>query len=180
MNASRTPHSLDDAGMTLVEVVAYALLSATMLLVIGSIFGAGWNAAQLATRRDTATGSALAVTTSIDASVRNATDDFAVGSNYLTAKVAKGTCSWEYRAWWLNGTDLMYRTSTSAAPAIPTDGSRTGWVTLASGMSIRPGATNGFVKTGARLQLNLRARSGQEAVLITSSYVALAKGTPSC
>lgn len=180
MNATKSPCGKDDAGTTLVEVVAYAFLAAMMLLVIGSIFGTGWSATQLATRRDTATGSALAVTTSIHAGIRNATEDFTVGDDHVIAKVATGACGWEYRAWWLNGSDLLYRTSTSAAPTIPTDGSRTGWVTLASGMSIRPGATSGFVKTGARLQLNLRSRSGQEAIPITASYVAQAKGTPSC
>lgn len=173
------PGVRDDFGMSLVEVVVYAMLSALMLMVVGSVFGAGWASAQLTTRRDTATGTALAITNSVHGSIRNATDDFTVGDNYLVAKVATGKCGWEYHAWWLDGTDLLYR-SGSTAPAIPAAGSRSGWVTIASGVSIRPGATSGFVKNGARLDLNLRARSGQEAVLITSGVVAQAKGTPPC
>lgn len=182
--SSNTTDAARDQGISLVEVVMYAGLSAMMLLVVAAVFTSGWQAARATTGRDAATGTALVITGSIQGSIRNATEDFTAGSNHLIAKVAKETCGWEYRAWWLDGADLLYRVGASAAPTIPPSGARTGWVVLASGVSILPGETNAFEKKATagqvRLQLNLRAQSGDTVVPIRAAYAAQAKGTPPC
>ncbi|KRB37600.1 hypothetical protein [Microbacterium sp. Root180] len=121
----------DDSGLSLVELLVYAAVSALFLGLLALMFVNGIQAQAQTTDRDTATGRASAVSDSILTSIRNASAFTIVGANRaLIAKVSTAGGGFECRAWVLTtGGDVRYTTSSSAIST----GSTTGWALLVDG-----------------------------------------------
>jgi Tfp pilus assembly protein FimT len=123
-----------EAGVTLVELIIYVVIAALVTGLMAGIFINGLHSQTAATDRDTATGKAGVVTSSLQQSLRNATTvSPATGTtNTLIAVVATGTSSWQCRAWALTATgDLVYKSSSSAFSVVST----AGWTVLAKNVT---------------------------------------------
>ena len=170
----------DDAGMTLVELIMYILLSALFLGLLATLFATTLTAGQQTRNRDTATGTAQVVSESLQTSVRNAALVRVDGAQ-LRAVVATGASQWECRAWVLQSGELRYRAS---AAAIPVGTATTGWAVLATGVVGTKAAGSPFVLSSTdSVSIGYRVTVGEASVNITSAATAQAKseGTiPAC
>lgn len=170
----------DDAGMTLVELIMYILLSALFLGLLATLFATTLTAGQQTRNRDTATGTAQVVSESLQTSVRNAAIVRVDGAQ-LRAVVATGASQWECRAWALQSGELRYRASTSA---IPVGTATTGWTVLARGVVGTKAAGSPFVLSSSdSVSIGYRVTVGEASVDITSAATAQAKSegsVPAC
>lgn len=170
----------DDAGMTLVELIMYILLSALFLGLLATLFATTLTAGQQTRNRDTATGTAQVVSESLQTSVRNAALVRVDGAQ-LRAVVATGASQWECRAWVLQSGELRYRAS---AAAIPVGTATTGWAVLATGVVGTKASGSPFVLSSTdTVSIGYRVTVGEASVNITSAATAQAKseGTiPAC
>ncbi len=170
----------DDAGMTLVELIMYIMLSALFLGLLATLFATTLTAGQQTRNRDTATGTAQVVSESLQTSVRNAALVRVDGAQ-LRAVVATGASQWECRAWVLQSGELRYRAS---AAAIPVGTATTGWAVLATGVVGTKAAGSPFVLSSTdSVSIGYRVTVGEASVNITSAATAQAKseGTiPAC
>lgn len=170
----------DDAGMTLVELIMYILLSALFLGLLATLFATTLTAGQQTRNRDTATGTAQVVSESLQTSVRNAALVRVDGAQ-LRAVVATGASQWECRAWALQSGELRYRASASA---IPVGTATTGWTVLARGVVGTKAAGSPFVLSSVdSVSIGYRVTVGEASVDITSAATAQAKSEgsiPAC
>lgn len=172
MNTNRTSR-VDDAGVTLVELIVYVAVAALFLGLMASLFATGLKTESTTRERDTATGKAQVVSDSIATSIRNASA-FQIDGKLLRARVATGASGWECRAWVLTaGGDLAYKTSTTAIPS----GNYTGWTALATGVTGTKTAGSPFASSGNRLDLGYTVTKGSATVPITSGVTAQAVST---
>lgn len=170
----------DDAGMTLVELIMYVLLSALFLGLLATLFATTLTAGQQTRNRDTATGTAQVVSESLQTSVRNAALVRVDGAQ-LRAVVATGASQWECRAWALQSGELRYRASASA---IPVGTATTGWAVLARGVVGTKAAGSPFeLSSSDSVSIGYRVTVGEASVDITSAATAQAKSEgsiPAC
>ena len=123
--------TLDDAGVTLVELIIYLAVSALFLGLLALMLVNGLRAQAQTTDRDTATGQSAVVSTSSLTSLRNATA-FTVTSagRAVVAKVALPGGGRECRAWVVTtGGDLRYRAEASTISLTDTSA----WTVLVDG-----------------------------------------------
>lgn len=141
MMIARSPRNAsDDDGMSLVELIVVILVSSLLLGLFAMTFINGWTSQQKAIARDTATGHADVLKTTMSDALRNATSIRVSGSGTrLDAVVAKpaasftGTWDWECRAWVVLDQSVRYSVGTTARG---TDAS--GWVALVGKSAQRP------------------------------------------
>lgn len=161
----------DEAGMSLVELIIYGAITALLLSVLATLFASSLSAEAQTRDRDTATGRAQVVMSSLQSSIRNASD-MRVDGNVVRAVVATGTSGWSCEAWALQGDRLLYRTSSSAI-GLP-DASGTGWSTLASGVSAAKSGS-AFSMSGRTLGVSLTVKTGATSVPAAGKVLAQAK-----
>ncbi|MGV9192784.1 hypothetical protein ACQ143_00355 [Microbacterium sp. MC2] len=172
----------DEDGLTLTELIIYVLVSALFAGLLAALFINGMQANAQTTDRDSATGRASVVSTSLFGSIRNALS-FTVkdGGSSVVAVVATGSTGWECRAWSLVGDELRYR---AQAGAIDTATAPV-WGALSDGVTpTLPGAV-AFESTGARgLAVGLDIAGEDEIVSLEDGVTAQAvtdeAGTPTC
>ncbi|MFI8594771.1 hypothetical protein ACIGCK_10145 [Microbacterium sp. NPDC078428] len=152
---------VDDAGATLVELIMYGMLSAAFLGILAVLFTTGLGAGAAATERDEATGKAQLIATSVQTSIRNASD-FRVDGNVLRARVATGASDWTCEAWALTPDGALVHRSSASAIALP--GSYAGWAELATGVAGRGPGGAPFTASGPSLTLALTVTSGEATV----------------
>jgi hypothetical protein len=157
--------------MTLVELIIYGAISAVVLSLLATLFASSLSAEAQTRDRDTATGGAQVVMSSLQSSIRNASE-MRVDGDVVRAVVATGASGWSCEAWALQGDRLLYRSSESAI-ALP-DASGSGWATLVSGVS---GAKNGspFSIAGRTLNVSLAVKAGATTVPAAGHVLAQAK-----
>lgn len=172
MNAPAARPLAADAGMTLVELIMYILISALFLGLLATLFATTLTAGQQTRNRDTATGTAQVVAESLQASIRNAAL-LRVDGPQLRAQVATGANQWECRAWALQSGELRYRASSAA---IPVGASTSGWTVLAKGVVGTKTAGSPFLLSSTdTISIGYRVTVGEAAVSITSAATAQAK-----
>jgi type II secretory pathway pseudopilin PulG len=173
----------DDSGMSMVELIVAAAISAMLLGLLASIFGGSLIAQQQGAERNGATMQLNAATTSITESVRSSTAVRAsAGGLRLDAKAlsADGT-TWECRAWEILDGELRYSAGVSTRSAATTD-----WASLALGVSgsIGTGAAPkpAFEQDGKRVTVGLEITQGETTVAVQDGSVAqvVQTGGPSC
>jgi prepilin-type N-terminal cleavage/methylation domain-containing protein len=100
---TRTADPVDDAGLTLVELLITVFVGAVLLALVATILTTTLQANAATRDRDLATGRAQAISTSLTTSVRNASavtvTATAGGGIVVRARVATGASGWECRAW---------------------------------------------------------------------------------
>lgn len=191
----------DDAGLSLVELLVYAAVSALFLGLLASLFISGIRAQAQTTDRDTATGNATAVSDSILTSLRNASAFTITGANRaLIAKVSLPGGAFECRAWVITtGGDVRYRESATTISIADT----TTWARLidgdtATGSGATPslarrdgshadgsprftrvdanadGLTDAFARTGQTLSIGLDITMGDAVVPVSNGVTAQA------
>lgn len=166
-----TPRTSDDDGMSLVELIIYGAVTAVLLSVLATLFASSLSAEAQTRDRDTATGRSQAVMSSLQSSIRNASD-MRVDGNVLRAVVATGASGWACEAWAVAGERLLHRTS--SAPISLPDASGTGWATLADGVSAaRTGAS--FAISGRTVDVSLTVTAGASTLPAAGEILAQAK-----
>lgn len=191
----------DDSGLSLVELIIYAAVSALFLGLLASLFIGGIQAQAQATDRDSATGRAGVVSDSILTSIRNSSAFTITGGNRaLIAKVSLPGGAFECRAWVVTtGGDVRYRESASAISIAST----TSWTRLVRGdtstgsgaipsLSRRDGSnadgsprftrvdangdglTDAFSRTGQTLSIGLDISLGDTVVPLSNGVTAQA------
>lgn len=172
-----SPHHThdDDAGVTLVELIIYIVISGLFVGLLAGMFIAGLQAQERTTARDRATGLANVISASLQSSIRNATA-FAVDGEGLRvdAVVITAEGAFECRAWAVDGGgELRYSTGVGDRSDDIGD-----WGTLASGASgtLEDGAA--FDADGARgLDIGISIAVGDVTVPITNGVTAQAVAT---
>jgi hypothetical protein len=170
------PWTGEDAGLTLVELIVYAAVSALFLGLLAGMFVSGLTAQQQSVARDSATGSANVVSATLSSAIRNATAFRVTGEGTrLDAAVALGEGTIECHAWALvatpGGKEIVHRSGTSG-PLPPADAS---WATLATSVtgSLAHGAL--FADDGARrLRVGMNIAAGDSTVPFTDGITAQA------
>lgn len=168
---NHTPAKTDDAGMTLVELIVYAAVTALLLSVVATLFASSLGAQAQTRERDAATGRAQAVMGSLQSSIRNASD-IRVDGDVVRAVVATGASDWTCEGWTVRGGSLMHKTS-GAAIALP-NASASGWTALVDGVA--PSASGpAFVLAGRTLAVSLQVSAGEAKVPAVGEVLAQAK-----
>ncbi|GAA5037194.1 hypothetical protein ACFQRL_13465 [Microbacterium fluvii] len=96
----RTPRN--DDGMSMIELVVYAVIAALLLGVLGGILISGMRSTVITGDRDAATGTVQAISTSLSSDIRNASSVQLTQSGSTTvvrARVADGRSAWDCRAY---------------------------------------------------------------------------------
>lgn len=160
----------DESGLSLVELIVYAALTALLMSVVATLFASGLGAEAQTRERDAATGRAQLVMSSLQSSIRNASE-VRVDGDVVRAVVATGTSGWSCEGWALSGDRLVHRTSTSALPLPNADAA--GWSVLVDG--VEPAAGTAFSLAGRTLTVDLAVLAGESAVPATGEVLARAK-----
>ncbi len=179
---SERPHP--EGGITLVELIIYALLSIIVLAVVGGVLANGLQTqARVKTVTDAAT-TAQQIVSSIQSGVHNSSavtivSPSTTGSQMLIARVigmdtaSTATC----QAWYYTPSNggAMYtkKTSPAAVIAAPTSDPPSGWSLL--GVGVTPSSPSGSVFTapaGLRVDLtfNVAAVSQPYVSMLTTIY----------
>ena len=185
MNATRDKRHHLEAGITLVELLIYALLSLVVLAVVGGVLATGLRTQATVQTVTDATITAQQIVSSIQSGVRNASAVTVVspptaGSQMLIARVvgmdpssAAPSCqAWYYSP--LDGGALYTKKTTPASViAIPTSAPPTGWSLL--GVGVTPSSIGGAVFTApaglsVTLNLNVAAASQPPVSMSTEIY----------
>jgi Tfp pilus assembly protein FimT len=168
-------HSLDEQGVTLVELIVYIVVAGVILAGMAGLFANAWTSQAQTTDRDLATGRANVIAASLQTSVRNASA-LRHSGGVLTAVVATGTTGWQCRAWRLNGDVLQYKTGNDKAALTATP-----WGSLATGVSGTLAAGLPFSVAGRQLSVGMNVRVNDANVPLSSGVTAQATGgTTSC
>lgn len=168
-----------DAGITLVELLVYSVLSVVVITVVGSLL-----VRTLVSQRDVrsvtgATTAAQLVAASVEAGVRNAAAvrppvTLEGADELLVARVAQvdaaGTPGWRCQGWFYDASESTLSTRTtpasagSAAITAPTTaGHLATWTVLATGVDLAPGVPRAFTHepgvpaAGVRLDVEVAA-----------------------
>jgi len=161
----------DDDGVTLVELLVYIFISVLLLGSLAVMFAGGLRAQTQATDRDSATGAGNVVSSSLLASIRNASEFTVIDGRALIAKVATGGTGWQCRAWSLGDGELRYRTSDTALST--SDAS--GWGVIASGVTGTLSGGAAFAAAGDRaLSIGIQIVSGETTIPFTNGVTAQA------
>lgn len=170
----------DEAGITLVELIVYFVISALFLGLLAGLFVNGLQAQIKATDRDNATGTGSVAIETLSGSIRNAAD-FAVDADGqgLVAKVAVGTNGWQCRAWAVRNGELRYRSGTSVLDTANALTDNWGSIATGVGMTLTDGAgvadSAAFVDGGdRRLLIGITVSTGDTTVTADSSITAQA------
>jgi Tfp pilus assembly protein PilW len=162
-----TNDSRRDAGMTLIEMLAAALLFVVVFVVVGGIF------ISLVRTQDTVnavTGSANSsqlAAGSIENGIRNASDFqlTASGSDQLLVARTAGsgsTLTWTCTAWYYSASgegSIRSTRTTGAAIDVPTSAELSGWTLMLEGVAPRTGSTI-FSASGPQLTVAFDAVAG--------------------
>lgn len=172
----------DEAGLTLVELIVYIVISGLFIGLLALLFINGLTAQEQMTARDSATGRANIVSASLQSSIRNATDvEVDSGGLRIDAVVITPAGAFECRAWALDaGGALRY---SSGADARDTDTG--GWSALIEGARGTLAGGRAFAATGARgIDFGISVSVGDATVLATNGVTAQAVttggGAPTC
>lgn len=189
MSARRSTRlARDEAGVTLVELIVGMVVAGMFAAMLTLMFINGWTSQQKSIARDSATGQANVLRTSLSDSLRNATAvRVSGGGTRVDAVVGRVGASltgwtWECRAWALHDRSIRY----SAGPtARGTDVAS--WATLAGKSAQAPldvvtGTISGvpFALVGAKsVQIGIDIRSGidPQTVSISDGMTAQAVST---
>lgn len=130
----------DDAGMSLVELVVAIVVGGLFAALLSLMFVNGWTLQERSYSRDTATGQATVVKTTMADALRNAASVRVSGSNTrVDALVAvpsssyTGTWTWECRAWVFTDKSIRYSAGSTIRNSDPV-----GWPVLAGKSAQRP------------------------------------------
>lgn len=154
LRTASTARLADDAGLSLLEVIIYMLVSAVFLGLVGTIFITTIQANASSVNRDLSAGRAQVVSTSLSASVRNAADIEVQSSGTIArAVVARGTSGWECRAWAFHEGNVRMTTYATLASGTSAPTPSSSWGVLSDGV------TGTFSENGSRLTWNLTVRA---------------------
>lgn len=165
-----------DAGMTMVELIVYISLAVLVTLVATATFTSGVTADRATKARDTATGNVHVISSSIQSSIRNASD-FSITGNLLRARVAVGSSGWQCKAWAITPAGALVHLTSATAIAVP--GSYTGWTVLADRARGTLSGGQAFIKSANRLEARLEIQVAEAKVPVNADAVAQARGTGS-
>lgn len=129
-----------DEGATLIELIVTIVVSALFAGMITLMFISGWTAQERSVSRDSATGQANLVKTTMSTALRNAVAvRVSAGGTRLDAQVATPSASygsswdWECRAWVLYDDGIRYSAGSTIRDTDPA-----GWTVIAGRSSQRP------------------------------------------
>lgn len=170
-------HDSDAEGMTLVEIIVTISVAALVLALIAVSFVNGMTAQRDGVARDSATGAANVVSSSLTSSIRNSVEvKVSSGGKRLDAKFIAPDGTAECRAWELltdvNGAGvLVFRANkTAALPA----GTLT-WGALAHGVKGTLGANAVFAASGSKgVQIGMEVTADEVTIAITDGVTAQA------
>lgn len=163
----------DDEGMTLVELIVTVVVGAVVLTLIAITFVSGFTAQRDGVARDSATGAANLVATSVSMSIRNSTvfrvndEGTRVDATYVAPDGTPQCRAWEL----LLGGTLVYRSDSSGAlPAADAS-----WAPLATGVVGTLDAGAVFAEDGGKsLRIGMEITMDQVAVAVTDGVTAQA------
>jgi type II secretory pathway pseudopilin PulG len=165
--------SRGEAGMTLIELLVYMVLSVVVLLIVG-----GFLVNSLTTSRNVrsvtqATTAAQLISTSVQSGVRNASgiklvSESADGSQLVVARTATraAAVSWICQAWYFSAADKAIYTKTAAATGalvLPASGAAGSWTLLSDGVAPMDAATSVFHVTSYSVGLSFGVEASDRA-----------------
>ncbi len=168
---NRVSAAADDSGLTLVELIVYAALTALLMSVVAVLFASSLGAQARTGERDAATGRAQVVMTSLQSSIRNASE-IRIDGDVVRAVVATGTKDWTCEGWTVRGGRLMHAASSDAL-ALP-NASASGWTALVDGVA-PSGSGPAFVLADRTLAVSLQVSAGEARVPAVGEVLAKAK-----
>ena len=184
MNIPRGERHHPEAGISLVELLIYALLSLVVLAVVGGVLASGLKTQATVQTVTDATTTAQQIVSSVQSGVRNASAVTIVspptaGSQMLIARVVAmdpSSTAPSCQAWYYtpsNGGALYTKKTTPASViAVPASDPPTGWSLL--GVGVAPLSSGGAVFTapaGLRVELNLYVAAASQPKVRMSSTI---------
>lgn len=153
-------HATDDAGITLIELMIYMVLSVVVLLLVGNVMIQSFRVQNSVSTSNGATGSGQLVINSLEDGIRNSTtltQTSNASGDLLVARTNNkaGTVSCGYQAWYFSSTakGIYTKSSTTAITAPTTTAQLDAWVRIAGNIT-KSGATAVFAT--AALQVEVR------------------------
>lgn len=182
----------DESGVTIVELLVAILVSGLFVGLLALTLVNGLRAQEQATARDTATGQANVVVSSLHTAVRNAAS-FRVSDTGkrldVVVAVVGSTLTWECQAWRLSGGSLYFSEGTTARPGDIVTG-RDPVIsgvsaTLGSGAVFRQGTGAGTdtIQVQRRLTIGMTITTGDQVATVAdavTAQVVVEGGAPAC
>lgn len=182
------PAGDDDAGVTMVELLIYIVISTLALVALAALFANAVRADATTRDRDRATDAAQLIVASVQSGIRNSSS-FTVSTANVAGTVVpilrasvltgSGTWTWQCRAWAVTAAGDFVSSNSRLA-----DGSYTGWKALVAGARVEGALASGqpFVDNAPLLKLGLNVTVGSATVPVTSGVVrqTTGPGAPTC
>ena len=140
----------DDRGVTLIELMVYALLLSSVILIIGGVAATSSISERTVRSVVTASTEAQLAVDAIETGIRNSSNftltNPTTSSQFVTARVARGTTTVTYicAAWYysstLNNGSIHYKESTTAI-AVPTTAQAATWKLIVDDVKPSTGTT---------------------------------------
>lgn len=168
----------DDAGVTLVELIVGMVVAGMFAAMLSMMFINGWTSQQKSVARDSATGQANLVRTSLSDSLRNATAvRVSGGGTRVDAVVGRVGSSltgwtWECRAWVLHDKSIRYSAGPTARGADVATWAALAGKTAESPLDVVTGTISGvpFALVGSKsVQVGIDVRSGKDPQTVSVS-----------
>lgn len=167
----------DDAGVTMVELLIYIVISTLALAALAALFANAVRADATTRDRDSATDAAQLMVASVQSGIRSSSS-FTVSTATVDGSVAPilrasvltgaGSWTWQCRAWAVTASGGFVSSSSRLA-----DGSYTGWKPLVPGARVEGALPAGqpFGDRNPLLQLGLKVTVGSATVPISTGVV---------
>jgi type II secretory pathway pseudopilin PulG len=171
-----------ESGMTLVELLIYAMLAVVVLGIVGNILIQSLTVDNSVRGRSEATKLGQLIATAVQSDVRNSTEvswsSTPAGELLLmTTKNSAGAVSCKYQAWYYAtaGDGSVRSRVSSTAIAAPTAAQLQTWTLLGSDIS-RDGTNHAFTRNGLAVDIRLLIETGDSDPVLIKTTVA-SRGT---
>jgi type II secretory pathway pseudopilin PulG len=183
MNRLRRVLATSEAGLTMVELLVYMILSVVVLGIGGNVLISSLQAQRDMSNLADSTSLSQLVTSSVRSGIRNSSafevaTPTALGQLVRSRSVtttSAGVSTWACRAWYLTASGTFYqKTSTTGTIAAPTViGDLSTWQMVTSGLSVPTGTSQAFTGSAGQVDLAIQVTNGStKAVLSKTTIVA--------
>ncbi|TAL42149.1 MAG: hypothetical protein EPN91_09055 [Salinibacterium sp.] len=170
-----------EAGMSLVELLVYMILSVVVLGIAGNILISSITAQRDLTNLADSTSISQLVTSSVRSGIRNASA-FQVDAPTTLGQLVRsrsvstttaGVSTWKCRAWYLTNSGTFYqKTSTSGMIAAPTViGDLASWQMITTGVTKPSGTTQAFTGSAGQVDLAIQVTNGSTKAVLSKTTI---------
>jgi hypothetical protein len=181
MNRLRLILAAREAGLSMVELLIYIMLSVVVLGIGGNVLISSIQAQRDMSNLADSTSISQLVTSSVRSGIRNSSafqvaTPTALGQLVRSRSVSTtsaGVSTWSCRAWYLTASGTFYqKTSTTgliAAPTIASDLST--WQMITTGVTVPTGTSQAFTGSSGQIDMTIQVTNGATKAVLSKTTI---------